>query len=145
MAGVPKTLTDAQVAKVETLAAVLTSGQMADYFGISRRTFDKMMEREPKLGARYKKGKARAIGAIAQSLIARARGGGTASMIFYLKTQTGWRERDRLQVTGHNGGPVEVTSAREKIRAFPEDGAARLSAIEGQAVVGLPSVPEPAS
>ena len=33
------TLTEAQLAEVETLAAVLTAEQTADYFGIGRRTF----------------------------------------------------------------------------------------------------------
>jgi hypothetical protein len=86
-----KTLTPAQIAEVETLAAVLTAGQMANYFGIGRTTFFAIMEREPQVAERYKKGKARAIGAIAQSLISKARGRDTTSMIFYLKTQAGWR------------------------------------------------------
>lgn len=45
--------------------------------------------------ARYKKGRARAIGAIAQTLITKARAGDTIAMLFYLKTQGGWREADR--------------------------------------------------
>ena len=97
MPGVFKTLTQAQVAEVETLAAVLNAQQMADYFGIGRTTFFALMEREPEIGERYKKGKARAVGAIAQSLIQKARGGDTACMIFYLKTQAGWRETTAIQ------------------------------------------------
>lgn len=73
------TLSDHQIAEVETLAAVLTAEQMADYFGIGRRTFYALMEREPEIAARYKRGKARAIGSIAQSLITKARAGDTAS------------------------------------------------------------------
>ena len=82
----PMTLTDAQKAEVETLAAVLTAEQVADYFGIGRRTFYSMMQRDEEIAARYKKGKARAIGAIAQGLINKARGGDTTSMIFFLTT-----------------------------------------------------------
>jgi hypothetical protein len=70
---------------------------MADYFGIGRTTFFSMMQREPEIAARYKKGKARAIGSIAQSLITKARAGDTASMIFFLKTQGGWRETTRIE------------------------------------------------
>jgi hypothetical protein len=88
----PFTLTDAQKAEVETLAAVLTAEQVADYFGIGRRTFYSMMERDEEIAARYKKGKAKAIGVIAQGLINKARSGDTTSMIFFLKTQAGWRE-----------------------------------------------------
>lgn len=88
----PIELTEAETAEVETLAAVLSTEQIADYFGIGRRTFWDLMARDPEIAARYKRGKARAIGAIAQGLITKARTGDTASMIFFLKTQGGWRE-----------------------------------------------------
>ena len=97
MARAPMELTDSQKAEVETLAAVLTAEQVADYFGIGRRTFYAMMERDEEIAARYKKGKARAIGIIAQGLINKARGGDTASMIFFLKTQAGWRETSKIE------------------------------------------------
>ena len=93
----PMTLTDVQKAEVETLAAVLTAEQVADYFGIGRRTFYAMMQRDEEIATRYKKGKARAIGAIAQGLINKARGGDTTSMIFFLKTQAGWRETSQIE------------------------------------------------
>ncbi|MGV8986051.1 MAG: hypothetical protein ACOH2H_07200 [Cypionkella sp.] len=118
MARRPMELTQAQKAEVETLAAVLTTEQIADYFGIGRRTFYSMMERDEEIAARYKKGKARAIGAIAQGLIAKARGGDTTSMIFYLKTQAGWRETQHLEMTGQNGGPIQTSdsgSARQHL------------------------------
>jgi hypothetical protein len=88
----PMELTQEQKAEVETLAAVLTAEQVADYFGIGRRTFYTMMQRDEEIAARYKRGKAKAIGVIAQGLINKARGGDTTSMIFFLKTQAGWRE-----------------------------------------------------
>ena len=97
MSRAPMTLTDAQKVEVETLAAVLTAEQVADYFGIGRRTFYSMMQRDEEIAARYKKGKARAIGAIAQGLINKARGGDTTSMIFFLKTQAGWRETSQIE------------------------------------------------
>lgn len=93
------TLTDAQKAEVETLAAVLTAEQVADYFGIGRRTFYSMMERDEEIAARYKRGKAKAIGVIAQGLINKARSGDTTSMIFFLKTQAGWRETMQVAAT----------------------------------------------
>lgn len=104
MAGRPaKTLTDEQRAEVETLAAVLTQDQMADYFGITRPTLAAMMERDEDISLRYKRGKARAIGSVAKSLITKAREGDTASMIFFLKTQAGWRETHRIEGAGENG------------------------------------------
>jgi hypothetical protein len=91
------TLTEAQKVEVETLAAVLTAEQVADYFGIGRRTFYAMMQRDEEIAARYKRGKAKAIGVIAQGLINKARGGDTTSMIFFLKTQAGWRETSQIE------------------------------------------------
>ena len=52
----PKSLTDQHRAEVETLAAVLTAQQMADYFGIGRTTFFAMLDRDPDVAERYKGG-----------------------------------------------------------------------------------------
>ncbi|MEO5613403.1 MAG: hypothetical protein ABIR04_00535 [Cypionkella sp.] len=112
-------LTDVQKAEVETLAAVLTAEQVADYFGIGRRTFYAMMERDEEIAARYKRGKAKAIGVIAQGLINKARAGDTASMIFFLKTQAGWRETSRIEHEHLPQGPeVHDTSARAQLAAM---------------------------
>jgi hypothetical protein len=92
------TLTDAQRAEVETLAAVLNAEQIADFLGFGRTTFFALLNRDEDLAERYKRGKARAIGAVAQSLVTKARGGNVTAMIFYLKTQGGWREAVELAV-----------------------------------------------
>jgi DNA-binding CsgD family transcriptional regulator len=92
------TLDEAQKAEVETLAAVLSVQQIADYFGIARSTFFTLINRDPEIARHYHRGRARAIGSIAQSLITKARSGDTASMIFYLKTQAGWRETAPLEM-----------------------------------------------
>lgn len=111
MARPEKILNDAQLAEVETLASVLTAAQMADYFGIGRTTFFSIMTRNEEVAERYKRGKARAIGAIAQSLITKARAGDTASMIFYLKTQAGWRETAVIEHPGLDAAPLVADDA----------------------------------
>lgn len=98
-----KTLTPEQVAEVATLAAVLSQEQIADYFGISRPTFAAICERQPEVFLQYKKGKARAIGTVAKGLLQKARDGDTASAIFYLKTQAGWRETAQVDHTSSDG------------------------------------------
>ena len=108
MARPPRELTEAQRHEVETLAAVLTASQLADYLGIGRTTFFSMLLRDEDIAERYKRGKARAIGAIGQSLLTKARAGDTASMIFYLKTQGGWRETAQIELAGQGGGPVQI-------------------------------------
>ena len=94
--GLPaKVLTDAQRIEVEALAAYLSAGQMADYFGVCRTTFFALLKRDKDAGERYKRGKSKAIGKVAQGLVQRAVAGDTASSIFFLKTQARWRETDR--------------------------------------------------
>jgi hypothetical protein len=98
-----KTLTDEQRVQVEALSAYLTAEQIADYFGIGRTTFFAIMAREPDVSERYKRGKAKAVGAVAQNLIKKAREGDNACMMFYLKTQAGWRETQQVDHTSSDG------------------------------------------
>ena len=102
-------MSEAQIDQVESLSAVLTQAQMADFFGFSERTFRNLMERDERVDAAYKRGKAKAIGSIAQSLLKQARSGNTSAMMFYLKTQAGWRETNRLEHTGADGGKLEIS------------------------------------
>lgn len=88
----PIELTPEQKVEVETLAALLSQDQIADYPGISRTTFYMIRERDPEVAERYKRGKAKAIAHVANGLLQKARSGDTTSSIFYLKTQAGWRE-----------------------------------------------------
>lgn len=93
-------LTEEQIARVETLASVLRVEQIADYFGISHRTFYEIMQRDPRVFANYKRGKAMAVEGVASNLVAKCHSGDVPSMIFYLKTQGRWKENhDQPEVT----------------------------------------------
>jgi hypothetical protein len=111
-----KTLTDKQRSEVETLSAFLSVEQMADYFGIGRTTFFAMMEREPDIAERYKRGKSKAIASIASGLMQKARAGDTASAIFFLKTQARWREVQQHEITGADGAPIEYKKIERVIK-----------------------------
>jgi len=113
-----KQLNKDQIAEIETLAAVLSIEQIADYFCVGRTTFYEIMERQPEVSEQYKKGKSRAINDIGTSLITKARSGDTASQIFYLKTQAGWRETNQVDLTSSDGsaGPTTIHFVR------PDDG-----------------------
>src|SRR5574344_1285735 len=99
-------LTDEQVAQTEALGAVLSVEQIADYFGIGKTTFYAIMERQPEVSERYKRGKAKAIGAVAQGLLQQARNGNTTAAMFYLKTQAGWRATQNVDHTT-NGESIQ--------------------------------------
>jgi transcriptional regulator with XRE-family HTH domain len=104
-----RVLTDDERVQLEALAQYLTQDQIADYLGISRPTLAAIFERDEEAGLRYKKGKARAIGVIASNLMNKARDGDIACMIFFLKTQAGWRETNRHEITGADGGAIKIT------------------------------------
>ena len=117
----PKELTEEQTVQVEALAAYLTQDQIADYFGISGRTFREMMGRDPSISSAYKRGKAKAIGSVAQGLLQKARAGDTASAIFYLKTQAGWRETSHIDHTT-NGKDMPGAITRTIIDPSADEG-----------------------
>lgn len=117
------TLTDAQRAEVETLAAVLNAEQIADFLGFGRTTFFALLNRDEDLAERYKRGKARAIGAVAQSLVTKARAGNVTAMIFFLKTQGGWRETVDLAVKETEALQIDLSDlSDEEVRALASYG-----------------------
>lgn len=93
----PIELTEDQVAQVEKLAAVLNVEQLADFLGIGRSTFYDIMERDERVSGQYKRGRAHAIGGVAKNLIQKAMSGDNAAMIFFLKTQAGWKEHQVVE------------------------------------------------
>lgn len=104
-----KTLDSEQKAQVEALAAYLSQDQIGDYFGITRTTFAAMIERDDEISTRYKKGKARAVADIGGGLLEKARNGDLGAMCFYLKTQAGWRETQKLDHTSSDGSMQNTT------------------------------------
>ncbi|WP_313349369.1 hypothetical protein [Paracoccus sp. (in: a-proteobacteria)] len=103
-----KTLTYEQEVQLEALASALSVQQIADYFGISRSLLFKIMADDPDIKARYDMGRAKAVEQVAGKLLDKAQNGDLAAIIFYLKTQAGWRETNRMEVSGPEGGPVQT-------------------------------------
>jgi hypothetical protein len=89
-----KSLRADQIIQLEALAAVLTKGQVADYFGMSETTLRAIEERQPEVSDAYKKGRVRSFAGMGQNLIKLAQAGNVAANIFFLKTQAGWREQE---------------------------------------------------
>tara|TARA_R110000822_G_scaffold13977_1_gene49265 strand:- start:684 stop:1064 length:381 start_codon:yes stop_codon:yes gene_type:complete len=83
-----------QITQLEALAAVLTKGQVADYFSISETTLRAIEERQPEVSDAYKKGRVKQCASMGSNLIQLAKAGNVAANIFYLKTQAGWREAE---------------------------------------------------
>ena len=96
-------LTAEQITEVGALASYLNQEQIADYLGISRRTFIDILNRDDEVFAQYKKGKSTAIASVAGNLIAQAENGNSAAAIFYLKTQAGWTEKQAIDLSNTDG------------------------------------------
>lgn len=88
----PIVFSDEQVIELKALAAVLTKGQIADYFGISEKTLRAIEARQPEVSTAYKKGRVKQISDMGSNLVKLATDGNVAANIFYLKTQGGWKE-----------------------------------------------------
>jgi hypothetical protein len=102
----PIVLTDEQITELETLAKDMTIEQIADHFGISERVFHEIKNRDSAVSAVYKKGKAAGIKEAAGLLWSRMRDGDTSSIIFYLKTQAGWSEKQQHEITTKATPPI---------------------------------------
>lgn len=98
--------------KIEALSAYLSIEQIADYFGIGRTTFYEMVKRDPSISEHYKRGRSHAISDVASSLVMKARDGDNTCMLFYLKTQAGWKEQTFIEHNinqADNTKPLNVT------------------------------------
>tara|TARA_R110002020_G_C15932161_1_gene743902 strand:- start:226 stop:600 length:375 start_codon:yes stop_codon:yes gene_type:complete len=99
------------VSMVEKLASVLTKAQLSDYFGISENTFRAIELRQVEVSEGYKRGKAKAIASVAGNLLNQATQGNLSAMMFYLKTQAGWREQETVETPFNNDNVIQIIRA----------------------------------
>lgn len=108
-------LTDEQVAQIEALAAYLNQEQIADHFSFTRQTFNNIKERDERVDQAYRRGRAKAVANVGKGLLQKAEGGDLGAMCFYLKTQAGWAEKQKLEHTGEDGGPIAIKTIERRI------------------------------
>ena len=101
---------DEDIKKIEELASSVTKQQLADYFGICFNTLQRCLNEDPRVNEAYRRGKAKAVIDVAGSVLSEARTGNMQAAIFYLKTQAGWKETDRKEISGIDGAPIETDS-----------------------------------
>ena len=104
--------TTEQRKQVESLSGMgLPQEQIGALIGCSDDTLRKYFEEE------ILKGRAKANAKIAQTLFNKATGGDTTALIFWAKTQLRWKETDKIELTGKNDGPVEITESKSRLLA----------------------------
>ena len=97
--------------QVESLAANgLTDEQIASALGISRTTLSNRKRENEQFVQAIKRGKAKGIALVTNKLMESIKGGNMTGMIFFLKTQAGWKETNVQEHTGANGGAIHVNT-----------------------------------
>jgi len=105
-------LNDEQRADFAKLAPYLSKKFLADYFGIARSTFDRLLDDNPDLLLLYKKSKSKLIAKASRTLIEKAFGDDenppdTTCLLFFLKTQTEGDYREVKDVDLNHSGSIE--------------------------------------
>ena len=94
--------------QVESLAANgLTDEQIASALGISRTTLSNRKRENEQFVLAIKRGKAKGIALVTNKLMESIKGGNITGMIFFLKTQAGWKETNVQEHTGANGTTLQ--------------------------------------
>jgi hypothetical protein len=103
--------TDKDRKQVTLMAGIgLTHDQIAKIVGISDETLRKYY------GEELATATARMNAQVAQNLFSMATGkgaGSVASAIFWMKSRGGWREVDRKEITGPDGGPIKTENTNK--------------------------------
>lgn len=98
-----------ELRQLETLAGIgLPTHQIAAAMGMSAGTLKRRIKETPGGSDPIKKGRSIALSNVAKTAYQLAVSGKVPAMtMFYLKTRGGWREKDRVEHTGKDGGPIE--------------------------------------
>lgn len=86
------------IKRMESMAGVgISQEQIAKVYGVSVDTL------QDRFGELIANARTKAVASIGGALYRKAMAGNVTAMIFYLKTQGGWRETNSLELTGKDG------------------------------------------
>lgn len=99
--------------------------------GVSKPTLHKYYRHEIDIGL------AEANAKVAQTLFKQATSGNISAAIFWAKARMGWREKQEVEITGKDGGPVSITATTVDARTLePEHREALKQALLAAKAVG---------
>jgi len=85
-----------EIKELEKVAHSLNTKQLAAYFGIGQTTLFEVFKRQPEVHEAYKKARSKRVTDVVNKLFEKIDDGDTASILFFLKTQAGWSETQKL-------------------------------------------------
>jgi predicted transcriptional regulator len=128
----PHEPTDKDRKQVSLMAGIgLTHNQIAKIVGISDETLRKYYDKELEVSASMMNAQ------VAQNLfsIATSKGAGAvASAIFWMKTRGGWREVERKEITGKDGGAITINTNKLDVSQLDDD---QLEALESALITTM--------
>jgi len=96
-------LTQDDINKIEIMAGLgLTLDEIALILNISPRTLDRRIADNENVAIAYKTGRAKAKMKVTGKLFEQIEKGKIAAILFYLKTQCGWRETNKEEIEQPN-------------------------------------------
>ena len=103
-------ITDKVIRDIEILSGLgLTTRQLHGYFGVSAGTWANRRAKYPQIDVAFHRGKSKQIAHVSQSLQKQINSGNVTAMIFYLKTQAGWKEDNSAAEDEKINAPSNVT------------------------------------
>ena len=96
---------------VREFGGVLKQDQLAKYYGVSTKTLQTRFKDNPEWRDAYDQGRADTVRKVGAALVKKAMDGNLTAMIFYLKTQAGWWDKQMVEHSGPGGGAIEVETA----------------------------------
>lgn len=122
---------DDNLDKIQKMASIgLNQSDIATLLGIKTPTLSKYLREHPEFYIAYKKGRVDAKAMVTNKLFDKIRQGDVASIFFYLKCQCKWRETNRHELTGKNGGPIRIDANKRADDYSLSEMEAHLSKVE---------------
>ena len=99
------------IRRAEKYAGVLTEEQTAQMLGVTEAQFKAACKRNADLDLAYQRGRHETLALVGANLVKKALAGNVSCMIFYMKTQAKWWDKQRVEHSGPDGGSISVETA----------------------------------